>query len=93
MEFIIELILEIVFDLGVEASMSRRVPRWVRYILIVLLSLAVLALIGLILFVAAAVMKETLWGGLLLMVIAVVLLVSAVIKFRKNYLCRREGEE
>ena len=46
MKFIIELILDLLLEGSIEASKSEKVPKPIRYILIVLISLFFLAVIG-----------------------------------------------
>ena len=46
MEFLLELIFELLFEGSMEAAKSRKVPRWIRYPLIVLLSLFILGVLG-----------------------------------------------
>lgn len=38
MDDLIELILEVLFEVGVEASQNKKVPKWIRYILIGILA-------------------------------------------------------
>lgn len=86
MEYIIEFILELCFEIGVEASKSNRVPKYVRYLLITIISLTFISLIGLIIFMGITILKNNLLGGIIIILLGLVMLVSAIFKFKKLYL-------
>lgn len=88
MEIIFEFILELIFEGSIEASKSSKTPRFIRYLLIVIISLFFIAVIGLILLVGILTLKENLIAGILMILIALFMLVMSIIKFRKTYLIR-----
>ena len=91
MEFLIELILDLLFEGALDASQSRRVPRPIRFFLIGLLTLFYVAFIGLLIFLGIVIMRQTILFGTLLIIFAVVFTVICVLKFRKLYLNKRNN--
>lgn len=90
MEYIIEFILELCFEVGVEASKSNKVPKLVRYLLITIISLIFISVIGLIIFIGIDILKNNLLGGLVIILFGLVMLLYSIIKFKKIYLLKKE---
>lgn len=86
MEFIIELILELVFEGGIEASKNEKIPKYIRYPLIFLISLFFITVICLMYFVSFISIKENILFALVLFIISTIMLVMSIFKFRKVYL-------
>ena len=89
MEFIFELIAELVFDTVSEASKNKRVPKPVRYILIGLIILFFTVSFGLIFLAGALMMKKTVAGGVVTIALGLLMLILSIRKFRKTYLNRK----
>ena len=85
MDFIFELIAELVFDTVSEASKSQKVPKPVRYILIGLIILFFTASFGLIFLAGALMMKKTVAGGVVTIALGLLMLILSIRKFRKTY--------
>lgn len=92
MEFIIELILDLLLEGSIEASKSEKVPKPVRYILIALISLFFLAVIGLIIFLGIDTLKNSKLAGIIVISMGVLLLILAIMKFKKIYLKKKVKE-
>lgn len=90
MEYIIEFILELIFDFGIEATQSNKVPKFIRFILITIISLIFISVISLIILIGIAIIKKDIIGGIIIILLGLVMLVSAIIKFRKTYLIKKE---
>lgn len=88
MEYLIEFILELVFEGGLEATKSNKVPRPIRYIILSIIVLLFIAIIVLIYLTAFIILKESIIGFILIFLLATFLLISAIIKFRKEYLIK-----
>ena len=86
MEILFEVILELIIEGSIEASKSRKVPKVVRCLLILLISFFSLSVIGLIFYIGISCLKKSVIGGLVITSVGLVLLIIAVIKFRKVYL-------
>lgn len=92
MELIFELLLELALEGGIEASKSSKVPKPVRYLIIAVITLFFTAVIGLIALVGALLMKDNLLLGIFFILLAALMFVLCVIKFKKLYLKKRSGE-
>ena len=85
MDFIIELIFEFLFDGMLETSKSNRVPKFIRYPLIIIIILFFILVIGFIFIVSILSFKESIIAGILLIIIDLFLFVGSIYKFRKEY--------
>lgn len=92
MEYIFEFILELVLEGSIEVSKSSKIPKYVRYPLIGIISLFFLAVIGLIFFTGILSLKENILLGILLIFVGLLLFIMSVIKFRKIYLTKINKE-
>lgn len=86
MDFIIELIFELIAEGTVELSKSTKVPKLIRYLLIVIIVLFVTGIFGIILFAGLMLLKENVILGIVLIAIALLMLVMGIVKFRKGHL-------
>lgn len=86
MDFIIELIFEFLFDGMLETSKSNRVPKFIRYpLIIIIIILFFILVIGFIFIVSILSFKESIIAGILLIIIDLFLFVGSIYKFRKEY--------
>lgn len=90
MEYIIEFILELIFEFGFEASKSNKIPKFIRFTLIAIISLIFIFVIGLIIFMGISITQKNILGGLIIILFGLIMLVCSVIKFRKVYLTKNE---
>lgn len=90
MGYLIEFILELIFEFGVEASQNKKVPKIIRYLLIFIISFVFLAVISLIIFTGILILSENIIGGIIFIVLGLIMFVSAIIKFKKLYLVKKE---
>ena len=86
MEFLFEILLELILEGTMEASQNKKVPKAVRVFLIVLISALYLSVIGLILFIGVTCWKTNKIGGLIIITIGSVIFIMAAVEFRKMYL-------
>ena len=80
MEYLIEFILELAFESGLESTKSNKIPKPIRYI--------ILGIIALMYLTAFLVLKESIIGFILIFLLATFMLISAIIRFRKEYLIK-----
>ncbi len=85
-EAIIELIFELFLEGSFEASKSSKVPKPIRYILIILISLLYISIIAFILFFGITGLSKNLLAGTVLIAFGLLFLILSIIKFRKAYL-------
>lgn len=86
MEYLIEFILELVLEGGIEVTKSNKVPKPIRYIILGIIALLFIAVIGVIYLSAFLFLKQSIIGFILFFVLATFMLISAIIKFKKEYL-------
>ena len=85
MEYLIEFILEILLEGSIEVGKNKKIPKCIRYPLIVIISLTYIAVIGLILVAGILSLKDNTAAGIILMLIGFIMLIVSIIKIRKVY--------
>jgi len=93
MEFIFEFILELVFQGGTEVSKSNKIPKYIRYPLIGIISLFYIAVIGFLIFAGIISFNNNIVLGIFLIVIGVLFLIISAIEFRKTYKIKSKKHE
>lgn len=88
MECVFEFILELVLEGSVEVTKSTSVPKYIRYPLIVMISLFFLAVIGVIFWTGIIALKYNIVVGISLILIGLVMSIMSVMKFKKVYLTK-----
>lgn len=86
MDDLIEILVELIFELGVETSKNKKIPKYIRYPLIALILLLSIGVIGLIILIGTVILKDSLIGGILIILLGIVMAILGVMKFRKVYL-------
>ncbi len=89
MEYIFEFILELVFEGIIEVSTSSRIPKYIRYPLIGILSLFFIVIIGFVFFTGILSLKENILLGMFLILVGLFLLIMSIVKFGKAYLIKK----
>lgn len=88
MDFLFEILLEFALEGGMEASKSKKVPRIIRYLLIAIIVLFFAIIILGLFAIGILMLKESIAGGIFMILISIILFISAIIKFRKVYLSK-----
>ena len=87
MNFILEIIFDLVLESSMEISKDKKIKKWIRYPLAVLLSLFIIAVIGTIFFVGIMfILDEEInikLAGILFIVFDMILIFSAIKKIKK----------
>lgn len=86
MEYLIEFILELVLEGGLGATKSDKVPKIIRYIILGIFVLLFITVIGIIYLTAFLFLKQSIIGFILIFLLATFMLISAIIKLKKEYL-------
>lgn len=86
MEYLIEFILELVFEGSIEASKNNKIPKYIRYPLIAIIILFFIAVIAIIFLAGFLSLKENIIVGIIFILLGLFILVMSIIKFRKTYL-------
>jgi hypothetical protein len=92
MEYIFEIILEFILDGSIEIIKSSKVPKYIRYPLIAIISVFLMAVIGIIFLVGILSFKENMVLGLFLILLGLAASIVGVVKFRKIYLIKTTGD-
>ncbi len=86
MEFLYELLFDLIMEVGIEASESIKVPKFIRYLIIAVISLFFIAIIGLIFYVGVISLNKNIFAGVFFMLFALIMLILCILKFRKTYI-------
>lgn len=94
MEFLMELITELLLEGSLEVAKSRRISKWIRYPIIALLALLYLAVVALIALTAWIVCRGEgpLWLGVGLLLLDIFFVLYSIRKMRKEILARKKEE-
>ncbi len=92
MEYLFEIILELLFEGSIEISKSKKIPKYIRYPLIAIIASFFLAIIGLILFVGIISLKENILLGIFFILIGLFMFIASIIKFKNMYLTKVEED-
>lgn len=85
MEYVIEFLLEIVFEIGAGICKNKKTPKWLRYLLISLFGIFVIAVIGFIFLLGFIMMDEYRIAGILFILLGLFFIIMSIIKFRRAY--------
>lgn len=88
MEYLFEFILELALEGSIEASKSKKLPKIIRYFLILIVVLFFILVIGLIILTGVLFLKENVIGGIFLILIGLYMFIMCILKFRKIYLLK-----
>ena len=89
MEYVIEAVLDLVLELGIGASKNKKVPKIIRYLLIGLIMFLFIGVIGIVLFAGVLVLLQDIIGGVIIITIGIIMLISAITKFKKIYIKKK----
>lgn len=85
MEWLINFLVELLFEAGVETSENKNVPKFIRILLAIIIILVYLFGTGAILLVGVLMLEETILGGILMLALGLVILVALFVKMYKKY--------
>ena len=89
MEYVIEDVLDLVLELGIETSKNKKVPKIIRWLLIGLIMFLFIGVIGIVLFAGVLVLLQDIIGGGIIITIGIIMLISAITKFKKIYIKKK----
>lgn len=89
MEFLFEMLLELIDEGTVKLSKSKKVPNYIRYPLIVIIVLFYAGIIGIVLFAGVVSFQQNFILGIILIAGALLISIVVAVKFRKIYLIRK----
>lgn len=86
MDELIEIALDLIIDGGLEISSNKKISKWIRYPIIALISLFFLTVTIGLLVLGILILKQTILGGIFIIIISIILIISSIIKFKNLYL-------
>lgn len=89
MDVLFEIILELIFEGGIEISSNKKISKWIRYPLIFIIALFFMAIIFLLIFIGIKILKSSLLVGIVCIALGISFLIGSVLKFRKLYLLKK----
>lgn len=92
MEFIFELIIELLLEGATEVSSNNKISKWIRYPILFLLSFFYLAVILLIIFVGLLLFEENIIAAIFFIALGIFFLIFSIKKFKSVYLERTTNE-
>ena len=93
MDILFEALIDLILEGAIEGSKSNKIPKPIRIILILFLSLFYLTIIGVVLLVGILMLKEKNYlGGIIVSLLAFLLLVACIARFRKAYLEKKNNK-
>ena len=85
MEYLIEILIELILEGSIEISSDEKVPNWIRYPIILFIVLLFTVVIFGMIILGISILKENIYAGLFLIIIGFILLILGIIKFTKKY--------
>jgi len=89
MDFLIELLLDLVLEGSIEVSSNRKMPKIIRYPLIAFITLFYTAVISILFVFGISIYQANSVASIVIVSITLLLLVTGVLSFRKRYLERK----
>ena len=81
--------IDLILEGSIEVSKSKKVPKLIRYILILLVVLFFVGVIGLILYIGICTLEENILYGIIVILFGLFLLTLSIFRFRKIYLDKK----
>lgn len=93
MEFIFELILELLIEGGMSISSNKKISKWIRIPIALLLLSFFGFIIGGLIVLGILIFKENKLGGAFVLLVGVILLMASIIKFQKIYFSKKNEKK
>ncbi len=90
MDFIFELIFELLFEGAIDVSSNRKIGKWIRYPLILLIALVFAFVTGIIFFAAVLIYDKSIVVSIFFVILDLALLIGSIMKFKKIYLSKKD---
>ncbi|MDD6224528.1 MAG: hypothetical protein PUB18_05990 [bacterium] len=86
MDFVIELVLELLLEGSMEISSNKKISKWIRYPILALLILFFASIIFGIIILGILIIPDNIFGGIFSITVGLFVLVMSIFQFRKKYL-------
>jgi len=88
MEFLLELLVDLIVDGSISLNKNKKVPSFIKYFLIGFVGLLYLSVIIILFVLGMIIGKENIAVGLILIILSLVFLIFSVLEFRKKYVVK-----
>lgn len=89
MEFIVEFLFELLFEGNMEISANKKLPKWIRYPLICLVTLFFVSITILLFIAGISIWNKSILASLFVVAISIFLLVGSILKLKELYWTRK----
>lgn len=86
MEFLFEIIVDLIIEGSIEASLNKKVPKIIRYPLIIIIILFFGAVIFGLFIMGIAIWDKNKYASIFIITISIIMLIASMYKFKKVYL-------
>lgn len=93
MEFLFELVLELILEGNIDASKSKKVPKPLRYVLIVFIFLFFAGVDSLFFITGFLAIKINTLLAILMFALGMIMVVATIFKFKELYISKRDNPE
>lgn len=90
MELLFEIILDLILEGSIEASLNKKVPKIIRYFLIILICLFFSIVILGLFIIGISFLNKNIYASLLIITVSIVMLIVSIYKFKKIYIEKRD---
>lgn len=93
MEFIFEILSDLIIEGCFEASSNKKVPKVIRYPLIAIIILFFASVIFGIFFLGVSLWNKNIYGSLLIILVSIFMLIASIYRLRKIYIEKENKDE
>lgn len=86
MDFLFELVAELLLEGGIEVSSNKKISKWIRYPILAILILFFSSVIFGLILLGILIIPNNILGGIFIASIGIFMLVMSIFKFKKKYL-------
>lgn len=90
MEFLFEILIDLILEGSIEISKSKKIPKYIRYPLILFVSLFFISVIAIVFLTSILSFKINILVGLFFLSLAIFMLIMSIRKFKKIYIERKK---
>lgn len=91
MDDLLEFIFEVLLELGEDASSNKKISKWIRYPILIIILIFYIGVVGITLFVGLSSLKENKFLGIILILLSLFFVIGLYIKIKKLYTNKKKG--
>jgi len=91
MDDVIEIILDLLLEGGMEIASNNKISKWIRYPIIFLISIVFIFVILLIMYFGYIILKNNRFIGLLVIILGIIMFILSIKKFKKMYFSKKKN--